>query len=227
MCYSSAVTLPPPSPPHSTPRSADLGTPVVPSVTCSASVTIQPSNKLWHRLFVFCKKTQILLLLSRTRTRSEWQLCSTEGDTKYNSSFSLFSPRPPSFQASRPGSNEVLLLLAGAVVAEVLGVGVLAGGQLPRCPVGSFVVTEIPVEQEGQNRHRQQNHHNNHWEKKKHTSTSVWTRETSGNSARFRAINQRGAEKRDSYRRPLQSRSFPGQLLLTLNGGAGGKRVFI
>lgn len=62
----------------------------------------------------------------------------------------------------RPGSYEVFLLSAG-VLGPVVLVGVLSRRQLPRCPVGAFVVAQIPVQQEGHNHQRQHNDGNDHW----------------------------------------------------------------
>ncbi|KAA8591319.1 hypothetical protein FQN60_002262, partial [Etheostoma spectabile] len=48
----------------------------------------------------------------------------------------------------------------------VLVIGVVPRSRLPRRPVVSFVVAEIPVEQEAQSSYRQQDENNNHWKNK-------------------------------------------------------------
>lgn len=78
--------------------------------------------------------------------------------------FSFLSP-PPLPLAPCKSSYEVFLLFAHSLVAILL-IGVLSWSQLPRRPVVSFVVTQIPVKQECQTSHRQQDENDNHWKNK-------------------------------------------------------------
>lgn len=144
------------------------------------------------------------LCSAKTRSSStaiSKQPCWKEGGTNTTVLFST------PFQPEVPGSNEVFLLFAWGLVRKVL-VWVLARRQFPRCPVGSLVVTEIPVQQEGQNDYRQHNDDNDHW---KTYSVDEWDRWQF-----HKVIYDQSCEWRGSYRRQLQDLKLLEQLLLLL-----------
>lgn len=150
-------------------------------VTCSTSIKINSANRLWHCL-------SCVLQNKNPNPPPQQQLASSSlaGSREATVQQFLFWPH---FKPQWPGSNEVFLLFAWGLVRQVL-VWVLAGGQFPRRPVGSLVVTEIPVQQEGQNGYRQHNDDNHHWK--------THTRETDGNSTRLCMMNPaRGERERE------------------------------
>lgn len=161
-------------------------------VTCSTSVKINSANRLWNCLSC---------VLQPSSAAVSKQLCLNEG-----SNDTTVPPLTP-FQPEWPGSNEVFLLFARGLVRQVL-VRVLAGGQFPRRPVGSLVVTEIPVQQEGQNGYRQHNDDNDHW---KTYNVDVWDRWLF-----HKVIYDESCSRRKSYRLQLQDQKSLEQLLSLL-----------